>query len=181
MGFNANTANKDEWLTPPSLIKALGKFDLDPCTPIDRPWNTAENHYNIEHNGLNQPWEGRVWLNPPYGKETFKWMDKLAKHGNGIALIFARTDTKGFHESIFLKADAIFFLKGRIKFWERKEDNVFAEGGTANGASCLIVYGVRNMLSIYKSKLNGAMCPLSKQARALIKLIEIKKGDIVSL
>jgi len=35
--FNTNTENKDEWLTPPYIIKALGEFDLDPCAPINRP------------------------------------------------------------------------------------------------------------------------------------------------
>jgi hypothetical protein len=38
---------KDEWLTPPEIIKSLGEFDLDPCSPINRPWDTAKNHYTI--------------------------------------------------------------------------------------------------------------------------------------
>ena len=67
--FEGNTATgKDEWLTPPEIIKALGDFDLDPCSPINRPWNTAKNHFNINDNGLMQNWFGRVWCNPPYGK-----------------------------------------------------------------------------------------------------------------
>ena len=43
----------DEWLTPPEIIKALGPFDLDPCSPINRPWDTARKHYTIENNGLS--------------------------------------------------------------------------------------------------------------------------------
>ena len=35
----------DEWLTPPYIIEALGRFDLDPCSPINRPWDTATIHY----------------------------------------------------------------------------------------------------------------------------------------
>ena len=31
--FNSNTDNNDEWLTPPYIIKELGEFDLDPCSP----------------------------------------------------------------------------------------------------------------------------------------------------
>lgn len=58
---------KDEWLTPPEIIKALGQFDLDPCAPVVRPWDTAERHYSIKDNGLMLPWSGRVWCNPPYG------------------------------------------------------------------------------------------------------------------
>lgn len=62
-------------------------------------------------NGLIAPWEGRVWCNPPYGKQTFEWMRKCAQHGNAIALIFARTETKGFHAEIWNKAYALFSLK----------------------------------------------------------------------
>ena len=86
----------DEWLTPPEILKAIGEFDLDPCSPINRPWNTAKKHYTVEDNGLIQEWIGRVFLNPPYGPETGKWLQKLAEHGNGIALIFARTETDMF-------------------------------------------------------------------------------------
>ena len=39
--FEGNTSTgKDEWLTPPEIIKSLGEFDLDPCSPINRPWAT---------------------------------------------------------------------------------------------------------------------------------------------
>lgn len=124
--FNTNTENKDEWLTPPEIIKALGLFDLDPCAPIVRPWDMAEHHYTIQDDGLSQIWHGRVWLNPPYGRETFKWLERLATHEEGgIALIFARTETRGFHEQIWGKAHSVFFFRGRISFllceWEKRE------------------------------------------------------------
>jgi phage N-6-adenine-methyltransferase len=151
--FNTNTKNNDEWLTPPELIKALGDFDLDPCSPIIRPWDTAKKHYTIEDNGLIQDWKGRVWLNPPYGRETFKWIDKLAKHGNGIALIFARTETIGFHEQIWEKADAIFFFKGRIKFHYVTGE----QGSTANAPSCLVAFGKNNIEAIQQSNLQGKL------------------------
>ena len=50
----------EEWLTPPEIIQSLGKFDLDPCSPCIRPWDTALNHYCITEDGLQQNWEGRV-------------------------------------------------------------------------------------------------------------------------
>ena len=134
--FNTNTKNNDEWLTPLSLIKALGEFDLDPCSPINRPWDTAKNHFSEPDDGLNQPWSGRVWCNPPYGRETFKWLNKLAEHGTGTALIFARTETKGFHAEIWEKAHAVFFFKGRIKFCYVDG----REGDSANAPSCLVSY-----------------------------------------
>jgi hypothetical protein len=90
VAFDFNTPvtdqSKDEWLTPPDIIKALGDFDLDPCAPIERPWNMARNHYNRLDDGLGKPWRGRIWCNPPYGGETFRWVQHLADHGDGIAL-----------------------------------------------------------------------------------------------
>ncbi|WP_223160903.1 phage N-6-adenine-methyltransferase [Salinicola aestuarinus] len=87
---------KDEWLTPPSILEALGSFDLDPCSPVERPWDTASEHLTLHDDGLSAAWRGRVWLNPPYGRETGLWLEKLAEHGDGIALVFARTETEMF-------------------------------------------------------------------------------------
>ena len=60
MTANFNTNTEDEWLTPLRVIEGLGEFDLDPCSPINRPWDTAEKHYNIQDDGMKQTWEGRV-------------------------------------------------------------------------------------------------------------------------
>lgn len=131
----------DEWLTPPEIISALGSFDLDPCSPIRRPFDTAKIHYTIDDDGLNKVWEGRVWLNPPYGQETGLWLKKMAEHGNGIALIFARTETEMFHKYVWEKANALFFFKGRLFFYtingQRAKNN-------AGGPSVLIAYGDNN-------------------------------------
>lgn len=139
-GFNLNTTNEQEWLTPPEIIRVLGDFDLDPCAPPPerRPWSTAKLHYSKEEHGdgLALPWEGRVWLNPPYGKEVFKWLNKLSKHKSGIALIFARTDTIGFHAEIWNKAHSIFFLKGRLSFYKKGGH----KANVANAPSCLVSY-----------------------------------------
>ena len=73
----------DEWLTPPEILAALGPFDLDPCTPDAMPWQTAAARYTKRDDGLAQPWRGRVWLNPPFGREAVRWLRKLAAHGDG--------------------------------------------------------------------------------------------------
>lgn len=151
--FNSNTTNKDEWLTPPEIIRALGGFDLDPCAPLSRPWDTANQHYNKLENGLNYCWQGRIWLNPPYGKETFTWLERLANHGNGIALIFARTETKGFHREIWGKAHSVFFFQGRLKFYHVDG----TQGGTANAPSCLVSYSSEDTENIAQSGLKGRL------------------------
>lgn len=144
--------SKDEWLTDPEIIRALGEFDLDPCAPIVRPWETAKNHFTIEDDGLARAWEGRVWMNPPYGTQTNKWMKKLAEHNDGIALIFARTETNTFFKWVWTYASGIMFLKGRLKFCH-------VDGTPANNCagapSCLIAYGENNAKILELSAMNG--------------------------
>lgn len=69
-GHQSHAMLKDEWLTPSALLAKLGQFDLDPCAPISPPWQTAAKTYNIRDDGLKQPWSGRCWVNPPYGREA---------------------------------------------------------------------------------------------------------------
>lgn len=126
------------WLTPPSLIKKLGDFDLDPCAAINQPWATAKTHFTEKEDGLSQEWFGRVWMNPPYGrKEMPKWLKKMAQHNRGIALTFNRSETEQFFDYVWPVASGIFFLKGRIKFL----DITGAEAGSPGCGSVLISYG----------------------------------------
>lgn len=64
--FEKSANTTDEWYTPKEIIDALGKFDLDPCAPVNPLWQTAEIMYNKNQDGLTKKWIGRVWLNPPY-------------------------------------------------------------------------------------------------------------------
>ena len=91
----------------------------------------------MEDNGLTAYWFGKVWLNPPYGKETPKWLAKMHQHRNGMALLFARTDCAWFHDYV-AKADAILFLKGRVKFVDGLG---VSKGSGAGSGSMLIAWG----------------------------------------
>lgn len=143
----------DIWLTPPYILEALGPFDLDPCAATDAPWPTATKHYTEEDDGLQQPWEGFVWCNPPYGPATFKWLRKLAEHGNGLALIFARTETAGFFNEVWGRADALLFLHGRVHFYT--SDGIRAD--TNSGApSVLVAYGPLAAQRLARCNLAGA-------------------------
>lgn len=156
--FNTITDGHDEWLTPRFITETLGPFDIDPCSPGERrPWDTANRHVDAEEDGLSIEWTGRVWCNPPYGKETFVWMNKLANHGNGIALIFARTETIGFHEQIWNRADAIFFFQGRLKFCYVSG----LEAQHANAPSCLVAYGENNVQALKHCGFRGKLVLLS--------------------
>lgn len=153
-GFRGAT---DEWLTPPHILNVLGAFDLDPCSPIGRPWPTARIHYTVDDDGLSKPWDGRVWLNPPYGPETGKWLEKLADHDNGIALVFARTETDMFHCHVWPTADAVLFLRGRLHFHNVKGERAKANAG---GPSVLIAYGSGNVKALRESGLKGKLVEL---------------------
>ncbi|MBP8176824.1 MAG: adenine methyltransferase [Xanthomonadales bacterium] len=141
-GHQSARALKEEWLTPPELIRALGPFDLDPCAPVVRPWDTAAKHYTIHDDGLKQPWHGMVWCNPPYGRKTGAWLERCDVHadlgGNAIALIFARTETEDFHNWVWDAASAVLFLRGRLHFHHANGQRAKANAGAP---SCLIAYG----------------------------------------
>jgi hypothetical protein len=103
-------------LTPRWVIGDLGPFDLDPCAATDRPWDCAKRNYVEADDGLALPWEGMVWLNPPFDRyQVGKWIQKLADHGNGICLVHARTEAEWFRP-IWRSANVIFFRSSRIKF-----------------------------------------------------------------
>jgi phage N-6-adenine-methyltransferase len=157
LGNESTVSGTDVWLTPPSILEALGEFDLDPCSSLNRPWDTAKHHYTIEDDGLAQEWFGRVWCNPPYGKAMNPFLDKMVKHGNGIVLIFARTETKAFFDYVWDKADAILFIKGRLKF--HTPDGKVA--GTAGSPSVLIAYGEENVRALETCGIEGKLLKIA--------------------
>lgn len=165
MSLSAHQSAKmlnDEWLTPPEILKPLGRFDLDPCAPAVRPWDTAERHYTMDDDGLAQPWAGRVWCNPPFGREAVKWLRRMRDHGNGIALIPARTETAMFYETVWGGADAVLFIQGRPHFH-------YVDGRRApfnSGAPiCLVAYGIGNVAALASSGL-GIVLPVIRRAAA---------------
>lgn len=112
-----------EWYTPAWIFDELGiDFDLDPSSPHDMETAVpATIKYTVFDDGLSKPWFGRVWMNPPYGKDTGFWMKRFIEHGTGIALVFSRTDTAWFQEAM-RSATAVLFLRGRIDFIPGKEN-----------------------------------------------------------
>jgi len=149
-----NNGFSTEWLTPPEIVKALGKFDLDPCAHPDQFYRTASFMVSPPADGLAHAWSGRVWLNPPYGAGIVYWMQRIAEHGNGIALVPARTEVQSwFWPFIWDAADAVLFLKGRLFF--RKPDG--SRSGNAGHGSVLVAYGTPNVAALAKSRINGRM------------------------
>jgi hypothetical protein len=137
-----------EWYTPKPIFDALGiEFDMDVCSPgADiATWIPAKKHLTMVDDGLSCDWKGCVWMNPPYGNDTPRWMRKLARHGNGIALVFARTGAAWFQEYA-PKADALCFIASRIKFIPAKDAIDYSAGidirrGACGADSVLMAWG----------------------------------------
>ena len=133
------------WFTPREIIDSLGEFDLDPCTQTYRPFDTANAHFCEDEgaDGLMVPWVGRVWLNPPYGRGIGDWLARLREHGDGIALVFSRTDTRWAQDAIG-QADAVNFISGRLSFMRANGDC----SSNAGVGSMLLAYGEKNVSAI---------------------------------
>lgn len=152
-GENQNKGGQQRetrWLTPKPVVEALGEFDLDPCGAPGH--NLARQTYLIDRgeDGLALPWHGRVWLNPPYGKEAYPFLDKLSHHGTGTALIFARTETEAFYKYVWERANAVLFIKGRLSFLDANGVRAKANAGAP---SCLVAYGPYDCIRLRHSGL----------------------------
>lgn len=158
-GNEQTVAKTEVWLTPPEIVRALGEFDLDPCSEEIMPWQLTKHKFTIKDDGLVQQWFGRVFMNPPYGPKLDKFLHKLAEHGNGIALVFARTETRAFFRNVWPRANAIMFLKGRVRFY--RPDGT--QGQSSGSPSCLIAYGENNVKALYDSGLEGYIVRLDNE------------------
>lgn len=139
----SHSAISIEWYTPPWIFEKLNvSFDMDVCTVKGGiPHIPAKKALSKEDDGLVTVWEGSVWCNPPYGKETSVWLDKFIEHRNGIALVMSRTDTKWFHK-VVPEVDAVLFLKGRVQFIDGT--NSTKKTGSTCG-SMLLAFGKDNV------------------------------------
>lgn len=118
------SSDKDTWCTPVEIITVvqdmLGGIDVDPCSNNKEAPNVpARIHFTKDDNGLAQEWKGKVYVNPPYGNEIGKWVDKaIAEHNLGhakeiVLLVAAMPDTQWFRQ---LDPYAICLLTGRLTF-----------------------------------------------------------------
>ena len=91
--INADSGEKT-WLTPKYIIDALGHFDTDPCCPPNMPWRTADRMLTKEDDGTTAPWIGRVWCNPPYGREALPFLERMARYQGGVLSLSLRERTR---------------------------------------------------------------------------------------
>lgn len=115
--FSSATA---EWPTPQALFDELsavyGGFTLDPCATPENA--KCPQFFTKEQDGLRQPWFGKVFMNPPYGREIGQWVRKAweesLKGTLVVCLLPARVDTRWWHD--YVKKGHVYFFRGRLKF-----------------------------------------------------------------
>jgi phage N-6-adenine-methyltransferase len=138
------SSEKYDWETPQPLFDRLNEefnFTLDAAASKE---NSKCKRWLEKPAGLVQPWHthapkgSAIWVNPPYGRGINEWMMKCAKEGLSatvVALVFARTDTRWFHDWVAPFALEVRFIKGRVKF--RRGEKV----GPAPAPSMVVVWG----------------------------------------
>ena len=124
------SSKTEMWETPQEFFDKLNvqyKFTLDVCAIAEN--TKCEKFFTPEVDGLKQDWTGVCWMNPPYGrKETGKWVEKAYMEAIAkgkcivVALLPARTDTRWFHDHIYMMYGVtVDFIKGRLKFGDSKD------------------------------------------------------------
>ncbi len=123
--------------TPPELVKRLAKryargaFDLDVAASDEL--RVAPRYYTSRENGLEQPWDGRCWCNPPYGRSEHLWVRKARTEVlRGVAevvvmLLPAKTGKRWWQDMVYkgsrpgavilrYPVEYVEFIPGRVQF-----------------------------------------------------------------
>lgn len=136
------TSNKHDWSTPDSLYNELDEEFHFTCDVAASDWNAKHSSYFDEvSDGLSREWNGVCWMNPPYGREISKWVEKAHNESQRgvvvVCLLPARTDTHWWHT--WVMGHEIRFLRGRVHFSQRD-----GSSGPAPFPSAVVVMRRRN-------------------------------------
>jgi ParB family chromosome partitioning protein len=123
----AQNSGENEWYTPPQFIESarlvMGSIDTDPASnPIANATVKATRFFTKDEDGLQQKWEGNVWMNPPYAQplmsqfaEAISEKFESGEIEQAIILVNNATETQWFQRMASV-ASAVCFPKSRVKF-----------------------------------------------------------------
>lgn len=137
----------NEWYTPKYIFDALGcTFDMDVAASPGGCHVPAL--YFERHDGLNVPWRGFVWMNPPFGGRNglVPWLDRFYRHGHGIALVPDRTSAPWFQDAAARSA-AILFVAPKVKF-ERPDGS---RGKSPGCGTALLAAGTQGRAALFRA------------------------------
>jgi len=125
INFNSHD---NEWYTPPEIIEAarsvLGEIDLDPSScELANTVIQAKQYHDKDADGLQFPWRGVVWMNPPYDQPAITdFSKKFAGHVRageitaGMVFVNNGTETEWF-QTVADVSTAICFPSSRVPRW----------------------------------------------------------------
>jgi site-specific DNA-methyltransferase (adenine-specific) len=137
LNYGMFTSRTEEWETPQYVFDVLNKefdFQVDVCATFEN--SKCRLLFDKSVNGLKQKWSPlRCWMNPPYGKEIYKWMKKAYEEAQSgavvVSLVPARTDTGWWHDWV-MKSAYVRFIRGRLQFGDSKQSAPFP--------SCIVIF-----------------------------------------
>ena len=110
-----NQQTSDDLYTPRWIFDRMAiTFDLDVAAPPGGvEWIPANRYFTLADDGLTTPWEGRVWMNPPYSHPA-PWSNRFIDHGHGVALLTVAKSA--WSQRLWDHADAIVFIATGTEF-----------------------------------------------------------------
>ena len=106
--------------------EVMGAIDLDPSScRLANEGVQAARFYGVHEDGLKQQWEGRVWLNPPFG-DWGSWAPKALDEIRAgrvtemCVFITANATTGKALKDLKDQADAVMISNGRMNCWGPK-------------------------------------------------------------
>ncbi len=109
------SVTNDDYYTPSHIFEALGlTFDLDVAAPVGGiSWIPTKRYLTVADDGLKTPWDGLVWMNPPYSAPN-DWVYKFIDHKNGICLV--PTSKANWFKYLWENSDGALVLPPNLKF-----------------------------------------------------------------
>lgn len=152
-----------EWWTPPEIMDLVYEFfgdegiDIDPCSNSNDPLEanvSARTHFSEDDDGLSKEWNGTVFMNPPYGRQIKKWVNKNLSEfdkykKDSLLLLPNRSDTKWFKP---LKKHSMCLVDGRLKFIDGETGSVADKNATFPSVIVLLTdsdYSKRDFKNIF--------------------------------